>query len=143
MTSRLSLTHAQVIITAALDKAAELNLQPLCIAILDPGGHLIALSRQDGASTLRPQIAIAKASGALSLGMSSRKIADIAEKRPSFVASLHSLSKGGVIPSAGGVNITDAEGILFGAVGITGDTSDNDEICALHGISGSGWVAQL
>lgn len=143
MTNRLSLTQAQAIITAAFEKAAELDLQPLCIAILDTGGHLIALARQDGASTLRPQIAIAKASGALSLGMSSRKIADIAEKRPSFIASLHSLSENGIIPAAGGVIITDAEGILLGAVGVTGDTPDNDEACALCGIPASGWVAQV
>jgi uncharacterized protein GlcG (DUF336 family) len=142
MNSSISLTQAQAMITAAFEKAVELNLQPLCVAILDAGGHLIALARQDGASTLRPQIAIAKASGALSLGMSSRKIAEIAADRPAFIASLQSLTPNGVVPAAGGIIITTNIGEVIGAVGITGDTSDNDEACAQFGVSGSGWFSQ-
>jgi uncharacterized protein GlcG (DUF336 family) len=139
MTSRVSLSQAQHIIAAALEKAVALNLQPLCVAVLDGGGHLIALARQDGASLLRPQIAIAKASGALSLGMSSRKIAEIAAERPSFIASLSGVATGGIIPAAGGVIITDTAGTPIGAVGITGDTSDHDEACALFGIAAEGF----
>lgn len=139
--SNINLAQADRIIAAALVKARELGLKPLCVAVLDAGGHLIAMQRQDGASTMRPQIAIAKASGALGLGVSSRKIAEMAAERPTFVASLASLTEGGVVPAAGGVIVTDANGIL-GAVGVTGDTSDNDELCALAGVAAAGLATQ-
>lgn len=139
MTRKLSLSQAQHIIVAALEKALALNLEPLCVAVLDGGGHLIALARQDGASLLRPQIAIAKATGALLLGVSSRKIAEIAAERPSFIASLSGLAAAGIIPAAGGVIIPDTDGTPLGAIGITGDTSDNDEACALFGIAAEGF----
>ena len=127
-----------LIIAAAIAKGAELKLKPLSIAVLDAGGHLIAFQRQDGSSTLRPQIAAGKAGGALSLGVSSRKIAEMAAERPSFVASLGSISPHGVIPAAGGVLIAGAGGVVIGAVGITGDLSDNDELCALAGVKAAG-----
>ncbi len=110
--------------------------------MLDAGGHLIAFQRQDGTSTLRPQIATAKASGALALGISSRKIADMAAERPSFVASLGPIASHGVLPAAGGVIVVGADGRAIGAVGVTGDTSDNDELCALAGISAAALTAQ-
>ena len=130
---QLSLDQANRIIAAALAKGRELGLKPLCVAVLDPGGHLVGLAREDGASTLRPQIAIAKAASALGLGISSRKIADMAAERPTFVASLAALAPQGLVPAAGGV-LAAADGALVGAVGITGDTSDNDEVCALAGL---------
>lgn len=135
---RVTLKLANDIITATLQKRVELGFKPLCVAVLDAGGHLIALQREDGASTLRPQIAIAKAGGALALGVSSRKIAEMASERPTFVASLGPISPHGVVPAAGGVLIVDADGQLVGAVGVTGDTSDNDEHCALAGIAAAG-----
>lgn len=110
--------------------------------MLDPGGHLIAFGRQDGASTLRPQLASGKASGALALGISSRKIADMAAERPAFVASLGPIAAGGIIPAAGGVIVVTETGEPMGAVGITGDTSDNDEACALAGIVAAGLTVQ-
>src|ERR1700753_2997586 len=100
---RITLEQANRIITAAFQKGAELKLKPLSVAVLDAGGHLIAFQRQDGASTLRPQIATGKASGALALGISSRKIGDMAAERPSFVASLGPIAAHGIIPAAGGV----------------------------------------
>jgi uncharacterized protein GlcG (DUF336 family) len=109
---------------------------------MDAGGHLIAFQRQDGASTLRPQIACAKAGGALSLGVSSRKIGDMAAERPTFIASLGPIAPHGVVPAAGGVIVVDGEGLPIGAVGITGDTSDNDELCTLAGIAAAGLTAQ-
>lgn len=136
----ISLADANRIIVFAFEKGAELGLKPLCIAVLDAGGHVIAMQRQDEASTLRPQIAIAKASGALGLGVSSRKIADMAAERPTFVASLASLSPQGIVPAAGGV-IVMRDGEIVGAVGVTGDTSDNDESCALAGIAGAELMA--
>lgn len=134
------LDEANHIIVSAFQKGAQLGLKPLCVAVLDRGGHVIAIQRQDEASTLRPQIAIAKASGALGLGVSSRKIAEMAAERPSFVASLASLAPQGIVPAAGGV-IVMRDGEIVGAVGVTGDTSDNDEDCALAGIAAARLLA--
>jgi uncharacterized protein GlcG (DUF336 family) len=132
--TNLTLDIADKMIVAAFSKGAELQLKPLCVAVLDPGGHVIALARQDGASNMRPQIATAKASGALALGISSRKIAEMAAERPTFVAALAPLAVNGILPAAGGVIIMSGSGEVAGAIGITGDTSDNDEACALAAI---------
>jgi uncharacterized protein GlcG (DUF336 family) len=140
--SRILLDQANAIITAALAKGKELNLKPLSVAVLDAGGHLIAFQRQDGASTGRLQIATAKASGALALGVSSRKIGDMAADRPIFIASLGPILPHGAVPAAGGVIVVGTDGLPIGAVGITGDTSDNDEICTLAGIAAAGLAAQ-
>ncbi|KTR83531.1 uncharacterized protein GlcG (DUF336 family) [Novosphingobium fluoreni] len=137
----ITLDQANTIIAAAFAKGQELGLKPLSVAVLCPGGHLIAFQRADGASTLRPQIATGKASGALALGVNSRAIADMAADRPTFVASLGPISQGGIIPAAGGVIVRDSAGAIVGAVGITGDTSDNDETCALAGIGAAGLAA--
>ena len=131
----LTLADANAIIAGALEKGRQLGLKPLSVAVLDAGGHLVAFQRQDGSSTLRPQIAMGKAGGALALGVSSRKIAEMAAERPSFVASLGPISPHGVIPAAGGVLIVAASGATIGAVGVTGDLSDNDELCALAGLA--------
>lgn len=140
--TRLTLALANRVIAAALDHGATLGLKPLTVAVLDPGGQLLALQRQDGASTLRPAIAIAKAAGALALGVSSRKIAEMAADRPSFVASLGPIAPLGVVPAAGGVIVVDADGQPIGAVGITGDLSDHDESCVLAGIAAAGLTPQ-
>lgn len=137
MTS-LNLAQATTIIDAALAHGRERGLAPLTVAVLDPGGHALALKREDGASTLRPRIAAAKASGALALGVSSRRIGEMTADRPTFVASLGPISTDGVVPAAGGVIVLDADGLPLGAVGITGDTSDNDEACALVAIAAAG-----
>lgn len=138
----ITLEQANAVVGAALAKGAAMGLKPLSVAVLDAGGHWIAFQRQDGGSMLRPQIAAAKASGALALGVSSRKIAEMAAERPSFVASLGPISPGGVVPAAGGVIVVDDDGRPVGAIGVTGDTSDNDEICALAGIASAGLTAQ-
>jgi len=140
--SGLKLSQANQIIAAALAKGEALGLKPLTVAVLDAGGHLLAVQRQDGASNLRPQIAIGKAAGALYLGVSSRQIAVMASERPSFIASLGSLAGDGIIPAAGGLLI-QSDGNLVGAVGITGDTSDNDEACAIEGLERAGFVANV
>jgi uncharacterized protein GlcG (DUF336 family) len=138
----LTLAQAQTIAAEALRKGRELTLKPLTVAVLDAGGHTLLLLREDGASNLRPEIAIGKASGALALGISSRKIAEMAQDRPTFVSSLSGITTGGIIPAAGGVIIVDAANAPIGAVGVTGDTSDNDEICTLAGIAAAGLTAQ-
>ena len=140
--TRITLENANSIIAAAFAKGGALALKPLSVSVLDAGGHMIAFQRQDGASTLRPQIATAKASGALALGVSSRKIGDMAAERPTFVGSLGAIAPHGVVPAAGGVIVVGADGLPIGAVGVTGDLSDNDEICALAGIAAAGLTAQ-
>jgi len=139
--NRISLAQANAIIEAALAKGAEAGFKPLSVAVLDPGGHLIAFARQDGASMARFQIAAGKAAGALALGVSSKRVAEIAVERPTFFAGLAASAPMGVIAAGGGV-IVMRDGEPIGAVGITGDTSDNDEIAALAGIAAAGLVAQ-
>lgn len=140
--SRITLDHANAIIAGAFNQASELSLKPLGVAVLDAGGHLIAYQRQDGASTGRLQLAMGKAAGALFLGMSSRKIGDMAAERPTFLASLGPIAPAGVVPAAGGVIVVDDSGMAIGAVGISGDLSDKDEACTLAGIAAAGLVAQ-
>ena len=105
--------------------------------MLDAGGHLVAFAREDASSNMRPQIAIAKASGALALGVSSRVIGEMAMDRPTFVNAAAALNPEGIIPAAGGLLI-QSDGATIGAVGITGDLSDNDEKCAAAGIAAIG-----
>ncbi len=138
----IPLASARAIIDAALAKGAELGLKPLAVVVLDAGGHMIASVRQDGASLLRIQVATGKASGALALGISSRKIAEMAVERPTFVASLGPVAPAGVIPAAGGVIIVNGASEIIGAVGISGDLSDNDEICAIAGVDAAGLKVQ-
>ena len=135
---RLNLAQSNALIDAAFAKGAELGLKPLTVTIHDPGGHLIACQRQDGASNMRVKLAGGKASGALALGVSSRTIGDMAVDRPHFIASVDMMSEGGMVPAAGGVIVCDAGGQVIGAIGVTGDTSDNDEACALAAIESQG-----
>ena len=135
---RLTLDQANTLIDAALAKGAELGLKPLTVTVHDPGGHLIACQRQDGASNMRVKLAAGKACGALALGVSSRTIGDMAVDRPHFVAAVDTMSEGGMVPAAGGVIVCDGAGVILGAIGVTGDTSDNDEACALAAIESLG-----
>ncbi|MEO6152501.1 MAG: heme-binding protein [Croceibacterium sp.] len=137
---RLTLAQANALIDAAFAKAVELGLKPLTVTVHDPGGHLIACQRQDGASTMRVKLAGGKACGALALGVSSRKIGDMALERPHFIAAVDSMAEGGMVPAAGGVIVCDGDGII-GAIGVTGDTSDNDEACALAAVDALGLKA--
>ena len=140
--SNVTLAQANTIISAALACGRERGLQPLSVAVLDAGGHLVAFQRSDGSSTLRPQIALGKAGGALGMGVSSRLIAERAAERPQFFAALGMIAPHGMVPAAGGVIIGDAHGNVLGAVGVTGDASDQDERCALAGIAAAGLKAR-
>lgn len=141
MTRPITLAEANAIIEVTLAKAAELKLKPLTVAVLDAGGHLKALARQDETSTLRPEVAQGKARGAISLGMGSRAIFRRAQEQPFFIQAINGLAGGALVPVPGGVLVRDAEGSIVGAVGVTGDTSDNDEICAVTGIEAAGYAA--
>ena len=139
--TRISLDQAQTIVAGALNEGRSLGLKPLSVVVLDAGGHMVAFARQDNSSNLRPQIATAKASGALALGVSSRAIGDMAIERPTFINAAAGLNPAGIVPAAGGVLVRNAAGELIGAVGVTGDTSDNDEAAALAGIKAAGLSA--
>src|SRR3984893_18714020 len=140
MTS-LSLHQAEGIVDAGLDRARELGLKPLTIAVLAAGGHLVALKRQDRSGILRPDIAQSNAWGALGMGLGGRALARNAEIAPAFFTSLASVSHGRLVPVPGGVLIRAADGEIVGAVGISGDYPDNDEACAAFGIERVGLVA--
>jgi len=134
----LPLKDANAIIEAALAYARKQHLGPVCIAVLDPGGHMLSLQRADGASMLRPAIAAGTAYAALALGMDSRQVAGMAIERPNLLAGLSGVSGGRIVPLPGGVLISSG-GTLLGAVGVTGDTSDNDEACAIHAVKAAGY----
>jgi uncharacterized protein GlcG (DUF336 family) len=140
----LTLRQAMTIVEAALAKARDTGCAPLTVAVLDDGGHLKTLAREDGAGIIRPQIAIGKAWGALGMGTGSRALArrlvDNPQQQAPFIAALNAMSDGRVVPAPGGVLVRDAAGALLGAVGISGDVSDKDEACALAGIAAAGLV---
>lgn len=137
----LTLEQASTIVDAALAEGARQGFHPLCVAVLDAGGHALALKRDHRASISRPEIATAKAAGCLGMGLGGREIASRAQAVPAFIASLNGIFPKGILPVPGGVLIRNGAGDLLGAVGISGDTSDNDEICAVAGIAAAGLEA--
>jgi len=137
----ISLDQARTVIAATRAKGRSMDLKPLTVVVLDAGGHLVAMEREDGSGYGRPDIAGGKAAGALAMGISSRKLGDMAAERPQFLAALSAAWHGKLIPAAGGVLVQDAAGTLIGAVGVSGDTSDNDEEAALAGIAAAGLQA--
>jgi len=138
----LTLEQAAGIARAALEEGKARGFQPLCVVVLDAGAHALALLRHERASISRPEIATAKAAGCLGMGFGGREIVRRAAAAPSFVAALNEIFPKGILPVLGGVLIRDGQGTLLGAVGISGDTSDNDEICAVAGIIAAGLVAE-
>lgn len=132
------LESASLIAGKALQKARELKFAPMTVVVLDAGGQMKVLKREDNASLLRPEIALGKAWGVLGMGFGGRELARRAEQMPMFFTALNAMSGGRMVPLAGGVLIKNREGQVIGSVGISGDTSDNDEICAVHGIEAAG-----
>jgi uncharacterized protein GlcG (DUF336 family) len=137
----LTLTQASGIVDHALVKAREYRCKPLTVAVLDAGGHLLALKREDGSGILRPQIAQAKAWGALGMGLGGRSLAKRAVEAPAFFGALTDISGGRIAPVAGGVLVRDGEGHVIGAVGTSGDSPDSDEACAVSAIESVGLAA--
>jgi uncharacterized protein GlcG (DUF336 family) len=134
----IDLETATKIVDAAIAKGRELGFLPLTVVVLDDGGTIKAMKREDGASLIRPEIAIGKAWGCLGFGVGNRVIAGRSESTPGFVNALIEMSGGRMVPSPGGVLIKDGDGRIVGAVGITGDTGENDEICAVAGVEAAG-----
>lgn len=141
MSQALTLEQANTMIQSAFAKGTEMDLAPLTVVVLDAGGHLKAMQRADKATFFRPQIAVGKAWGSLALGMASRTLFNMGEERPVFMNSLINLSEQKLVPVPGGVLIKNEHGDVLGSVGITGDTSDNDEACAVAGIEATGLAA--
>jgi uncharacterized protein GlcG (DUF336 family) len=137
----LDLNRANSLVDAALKHARASQFLPLAVVVLDAGGAVVVLKREDGASFLRPQVATGKAWGALGMGMGSRSLAQRATTHPSFIAALGPLTDGRMVPVPGGVLVRDADKNIVGAVGISGETSDNDEACAIAGIEAAGFTA--
>src|SRR3546814_573916 len=134
----ITLAESEAIIVGALAKAAELACSPLSVAVLDAGGHLVAFRRQDGSGIMRFEISFGKAWGALGMGRPSRRLAKQAEERPQFAMALVGVSSGRYVPVPGGVLIRDSAGQLLGAVGVSGDSAERDETCAVAGILAAG-----
>jgi uncharacterized protein GlcG (DUF336 family) len=133
----IMLAKASVIVDAALKKGREIGCAPLTVVVVDAGGHIVAVKREDGAGILRFEIAYGKAWGSLGMGFGSRELAGRAANAPAFLTALAAASGGRVVPSPGGVLILD-DGKVIGAVGISGDSGDRDEECALAGIAAAG-----
>ena len=139
--TEITLDQANKIIQAAHHEGQTRKLAPLTVVVLDTGGHLKALSRADGASLMRPQIAMAKAWGAIGVGVSSRKLGEMGEARPMFMNALINISEQRLLPVPGGVLVKDESNNIIGSVGVTGDLSDEDEHCAIVGIQAAGLTA--
>jgi uncharacterized protein GlcG (DUF336 family) len=138
----ITLKKAQTILRVALAKGRELELKPLTVVVLDAGGHMIACAREDAASPGRVKLAEAKAYGAVMLGMPCSALNARAEAQPYFVQAMNGLYEGRFVPVKGGVLVRDKKGAVLGAVGVTGDTSDNDAIAALAGIEAAGLTGE-
>jgi uncharacterized protein GlcG (DUF336 family) len=137
----LTLAQANSIVNGALKKGRETNCAPLTVAVLDSGGHLVSLQREDRSGILRFDIAFGKAWGALGMGFGSRTLSERAANAGQFFSAVQVASGGRLVPNPGGVLIKDAAGEIIGAVGISGDTADKDEICAVAGIEAAGLKA--
>lgn len=134
----LRLADADAIVNAAIAAGVEHGMLPLTVAVLDAGGHIVALKRQDGSGVMRADVAIGKAWGALGMGIPSRLIRDRLADRPAFQGALAAVSDGRFVPVPGGVLIQNGDDETIGAVGVSGDTSDKDEYCAIRGIAAAG-----
>ena len=137
----LTLDKASLMVDKALEKRKEMGFVALTVAVLDAGGQLKVLKREDGSSLLRPEIAMGKAWGALGMGFGGRELARRASNNPIFFGALSDMSGGRMVPNPGAVLIRSASGDILGSIGISGDKAGNDEICAVYGIEAAGLKA--
>ena len=137
----VTLAQASSIIDVALKVARDQKQMPQTIIVLDAGGHVVCAKREDGSGIIRYDIAFGKAYGALGMGWGSRTSMERATQNPNFFAAVEAASGGRLVPNPGGVLIRDAANVIVGAVGISGDTGDNDEIIAVAGIEAAGLKA--
>ncbi|MFZ3584591.1 GlcG/HbpS family heme-binding protein [Loktanella sp. DJP18] len=135
--TEITAAQARTIIDAATAKGEETGFKPLSVVVLDAGGHVKAFARADGAAPGRFGIAHGKAYGAVMLGMPGSAQMARAEAQPYFMAAVNGVYGGQVVPVPGGV-LVKADGVVIGAVGVTGDTSDNDVVAAMAGLAAAG-----
>lgn len=133
--------QAKTIVDVALETGKKMGLNPLTVAVLDDGGNLVAFAKEGG-GPLRENVARGKAYGAVGMGRSSRALGDMGAERPMFMQALIGASGGRLVPVPGGVLAKDGDRVA-GAVGVSGDTSDNDEACAVAAIEAAGLTAQV
>jgi uncharacterized protein GlcG (DUF336 family) len=138
----IGLETAKSITAGARAAAKEYGLKPLTVVVLDAGGHVVSAEREDGSANNRFEIAFGKAYGALALGMGSRSLMARAEQQPYFITSAAAAIGGRLIPVPGGVLVKDEAGTVVGCVGVSGDTSDNDELAAISGIKSASLLPQ-
>jgi uncharacterized protein GlcG (DUF336 family) len=143
MAMGIGLEAARTIIATALEKGRSLGLKPLSVVILDAGGHVKAFEREDGAAPGRFAIAHGKAYGSVMLGLSGTAQMARAEAQAYFMSAVNGVYGGQVVPVPGGVLVRDASGAVIGAVGVTGDTSDNDAAAAMAGIEAAGFSGEI
>lgn len=136
----LTLELAQTIITKTLEHGAAAKFKPLGVVVMDMRGTVKAAAIQDGSSLARFDIASAKARGAMAFNMGTRSLEKIAKERPHFFTGAAASIAGGIVPVPGGVLVRSADGVVLGSVGVSGDTSDNDEAAALSGIAAAGLI---
>jgi len=141
--THLTLELARTIVAGARGEAQREGFKPLTVVVLDAGGHVVAVEREDGSSTRRFEIAHGKAHGAIALGLGSRALMARAEQQPYFISAAAGAIGGALVPVPGGVLVRDEGGAVIGAVGISGESSDNDERAAVAGIEGAGLVPQV
>ena len=134
----ISLSQSRAIIEGALAEGRVLDLKPLSVVVLDPRAAMVAMMSEDGVSQMRARIAHGKANAAIALGMGTRALMNRAEQQAYFIQAVNGVAGGDMVPVPGGVLVQDQEGALLGAVGISGDTSDNDEAAAIAGIEAAG-----
>jgi uncharacterized protein GlcG (DUF336 family) len=137
----ITLAQASDVVDAILRKARDLKQMPQTVVVLDTGGHVVCAKREDGSGIIRFEVAVGKAYGALGMGWGSRTMMERAAQNPNFLTSIVVASGGRLVPNPGGVLIRDAGNRILGAVGISGDTGDNDEIIAVAGIEAAGLKA--
>lgn len=140
---QITLRKARTIIRKSLEKGREMELKPLSVVVLDAGGHILAFEREDGASPGRFAIAHGKANGAVMLGMAGTAQMNRAEDQAYFMAAVNGVFGGQVVPVPGGILLRDKKGAVIGAVGVTGDTSDNDAAAGLAGIEAAGLTGEI
>ena len=140
---QITLEKVNLIIQKSIQKAREIKINPIMIVVLDHRGAIKACLGEDGISSLRFKIAHGKANGAFQMGMGSRALFNRAEQQAYFINAINALSDGELVPVPGGVLIRDKNNNIIGSLGISGDTSDNDEIAAVFGIEAAGFKADV
>ena len=139
--TQITSAAARTIIDTALAQARDMGLKPLSVVVLDAGGHVKAFERADGAAPGRFAIAHGKAYGSVMLGMAGTAQMQRAEQQAYFMAAVNGVYGGQVVPVPGGV-LVKADGRVIGAVGVTGDTSDNDVVAAMAGLEAAGLTGE-